>query len=133
MAMKKSIRLGVLSGALGLALIGGEHGRRLMILKRQTRSTRQESWIYLLKRTPAAINLSNLKPGDRIKKEFHFDNKGSLAINQVLMSLDYSQFIDGSSAKNGGKNTAEEFLSQFQVSVLTVEPKVEMVIRKTLF
>lgn len=57
MAMKKSIRLGVLSGALGLALIGGEHGRRLMILKRQTRSTQQESWIYLLKRTPAPSTL----------------------------------------------------------------------------
>ncbi len=43
MAMKKSIRLGVLSGALGLALIGGERGLHLMMLRRQTRSTLQES------------------------------------------------------------------------------------------
>ncbi len=55
-----------------------------------------------------------------MRKEFNFENKGSLAINQVLMSLDDCQFKDGTSAKKGEKNSAEECLSQFQVSVLTV-------------
>lgn len=118
MAKKRSIRLGVLSGALGLALIGGGTWAAFNDVETANAVYSTGELDLSAKENSGAINLSNLKPGDRIKKEFNFENKGSLAINQVLMSLDYSQFQDGASA--GGKNTAEEFLSQFQVSVLTV-------------
>ncbi|MFB8735154.1 TasA family protein [Bacillus sp. SL00103] len=85
------------------------------------------------KENSGAINLFKLKNlVIASRKNLILKIKGSLAINQVLMSLDYSQFQDGASAKNGGKNTAEEFLSQFQVSVLTVGAEGEMVIRKIL-
>ncbi|ABV62863.1 biofilm matrix protein TasA [Bacillus pumilus] len=120
MAKKRSIRLGVLSGALGLALIGGGTWAAFNDIETANAVYSTGELDLSAKENSGAINLSNLKPGDRIKKEFNFENKGSLAINQVLMSLDYSQYQDGASAKKGGKNTAEEFLSQFQVSVLTV-------------
>lgn len=35
------------------------------------------------------------------------------------MQLGYSNFVDAK-AKNGGKNSAEDFLKQFKVSLLTV-------------
>ncbi|MDA4896536.1 TasA family protein, partial [Streptomyces sp. MS2A] len=71
------------------------------------------------KDTSARVNLSNLKPGDKFTKDFEFKNDGSLAIKEVLMQVGYSNFVDGN-AKNGGKSTAEDFLKQFKVSVLTV-------------
>ncbi|MGE6629337.1 biofilm matrix protein TasA [Bacillus sp. NPDC077027] len=116
---KKSIGLGVVTGALGLALIGGGTWASFNDVEKANAVYSAGELDLSAKENSGAINLANLKPGDKLKKEFNFENKGTLAINQVLMQLGYSNFKDGK-AKNGDQNTAEEFLSQFQVSVLTV-------------
>ncbi|KKB74529.1 MULTISPECIES: biofilm matrix protein TasA [Bacillus] len=119
MGTKKKIGLGVASAALGLALVGGGTWAAFNDIE-STHATYAAGTLDLnAKETSARVSLSNLKPGDKFKKEFTFKNDGSLAIKEVLMQMGFSNFVDGN-AKNGGKNSAEDFLKQFKVSVLTV-------------
>ena len=119
MGTKKKLGLGVASAALGLALVGGGTWAAFNDIE-TTQATYAAGTLDLnAKDTSARVNLSNLKPGDKFTKDFEFKNDGSLAIKEVLMQVGYSNFVDGN-AKNGGKSTAEDFLKQFKVSVLTV-------------
>ncbi|MDA1474863.1 biofilm matrix protein TasA [Bacillus changyiensis] len=119
MGTKKKIGLGVASAALGLALVGGGTWAAFNDIE-TTHATYAAGELDLnAQDTSARVSLSNLKPGDKFKKEFTFKNDGTLAIKEVLMKMGYKNFVDGK-AKNGGKNSAEDFLKQFKVSVLTV-------------
>ncbi|MCO4850169.1 biofilm matrix protein TasA [Bacillus vallismortis] len=116
MGMKKKLSLGVASAALGLALVGGGTWAAFNDIKSTDATFASGTLDLSAKEHSASVNLSNLKPGDKLTKDFQFENNGSLAIKEVLMALNYGEF-----KANGGSNTsAEDFLSQFEVTVMTV-------------
>ncbi|MBO3792909.1 biofilm matrix protein TasA [Bacillus subtilis] len=116
MGMKKKLSLGVASAALGLALVGGGTWAAFNDIKSKDATFASGTLDLSAKENSASVNLSNLKPGDKLTKDFQFENNGSLAIKEVLMALNYGDF-----KANGGSNTSpEDFLSQFEVTLLTV-------------
>lgn len=76
---------------------------------------------------PYNVNISDLKPGDTMTREINMVNTGTLAIKDVLLSIDEVNFTDyipgpddpGYSA-GAGANTAIDYLNQFEVSVILV-------------
>ncbi|MGM0972347.1 MAG: TasA family protein [Bacillota bacterium] len=126
MGIKKKIGLGVASAALGISLVGG--GTWAAFNDVETLSASYAAGKLNLKAedtTSTGINLSNLKPGDVFEKEFTLDNIGTLAIKDVLLKLNHSKFKDYKGGDDPsdkdiwGTNTAEEFLSQFTITVVS--------------
>ncbi|PSA93064.1 spore coat protein [Bacillus atrophaeus] len=116
MGMKKKLSLGVASAALGLALVGGGTWAAFNDIK-PTEATFASGTLDLsAKENSANVSLSNLKPGDKLTKDFEFRNNGTLAIKEVLMALNYSGF----NTAKGDNDSPEDFLSQFQITLLTV-------------
>ncbi|AEB24694.1 TasA family protein [Bacillus sp. L381] len=116
MGMKKKLSLGVASAALGLALVGGGTWAAFNDVKSTDATFASGTLDLSAKEQSANVNLSNLKPGDKLTKDFEFRNNGSLAIKEVLMALNFTDF---KGAKKGNES-AEDFLSQFEITVLTV-------------
>lgn len=113
---EKKLSLGVASAALGLALVGGGTWAAFNDVKSTDATFASGTLDLSAKEQSANVNLSNLKPGDKLTKDFEFRNNGSLAIKEVLMALNFTDF---KGAKKGNES-AEDFLSQFEITVLTV-------------
>lgn len=124
MTLKKKLGLGVASAALGIALVGG--GTWALFNDVEKLEARYGAGILDLKVddiTTTGINLSNLKPGDVFEKEFELDAIGTLAIKDVLLNVKWKNFNDYTGSNDpdiGGRNSAEEFLSQFTITVLSI-------------
>lgn len=124
MGMKKKLGLGIASATLGLTLVGG--GTWAAFNDVETLGASYAAGKLDLKAddtTLTGVNLSNLKPGDVFQKEFTLDNIGTLAIKDVLLKVGFSEFVDyvgGEDTDIWGTNTAEEFLSQFTITVASI-------------
>jgi spore coat-associated protein N len=125
MSIKKKLGLGVASGALGLAMIGGgtwaafsDHEKTDNIFKTGT----LDLGIAANGSVPMTFDLQNLKPGDSMQREIVLSNKGSLAIKNVLLDA-VIDATDGGANLNGdldlgAVNTDQEILEQFNVELL---------------
>lgn len=130
MSIKKKLSLGVASAALGLALVGGgtwaafndveklEHRLATGTLDLEI----DEVKIKKHGKIPKTIDLSNIKPGDKIVRAFKLKNNGTLAIREVFMDLSVKDFKNGNNefvTKHGmPDNNANDFLKQFKVELL---------------
>jgi spore coat-associated protein N len=125
MSMKKKLGLGVASAALGLSLIGG--GTWAAFNDTATVTNHFASGTLDLevgKNHPSHqmnFDLTNMKPGDNVQRIFKLNNKGTIAIKEVLLDVTAANFIDDLVAVNGGKNTRAEFLSQFVINFASVD------------
>lgn len=125
--------MGILSGALGVSLIGGGTWAAFNDVE-VVNNTLAAGTLDLVvgENTTMNFTLSNLKPGDYFNKSLVLTNGGSLDINQILVHanklagwtdkdvLDLNTEIGA----NSGNNSEDDFLSQFKVTItkLAVDP-----------
>ena len=79
---------------------------------------------------PFDFKISNLKPGDSMTRSIKLVNDGTLAIKDVLMSIEKVDFTDYKPTEEGdagygetdtwGENNAIDYLNQFRVTVIQV-------------
>jgi len=124
MSIKKKIGMGVASAALGLSLIGG--GTWAAFNDTATINNHFAAGTLDLEvgksgQKPISFDLRNMKPGDNVQRIFKLNNKGTLAIKEVLLDVTAANFVDNLNAVNGGSNTQNEFLSQFVINFMAID------------
>jgi spore coat-associated protein N len=131
MSIKKRLGLGAMSAVMGISLIGtGTWAAFNDIESVQAKVGAGELNLNLaeLNNGPIDFKISDLKPGDFMTRNIVLQNTGSLAIKDVLMSIESVDFTDyipaegeaGYGDNTHGTNTAIEYLNQFRVSVIKV-------------
>ncbi|MEK4848559.1 TasA family protein [Paenibacillus sp. FSL H7-0756] len=110
MNVKKTLGLGVVSAALGLTLVGG--GTFAYFSSTSTSSSSFNNGTLSLKSDPSVIvNLSNLKPGDSILRDFKLINDGTLNIPKVVLHT--SSAITDALGDNGSHNFKDDIIVTF--------------------
>ncbi|MGV2940369.1 TasA family protein [Mesobacillus sp. LC4] len=125
MSVKKKLGLGVASAALGLSLVGG--GTWAAFNDTATINNHFAAGTLDLevgRNHPYHVlnfDLANMKPGDSVRRIFKLSNAGSIAIKEVLLDTTAANFVNGTDAVNGGENTDEEYLSQFEIDFFNTD------------
>ncbi|WP_077324417.1 TasA family protein [Virgibacillus siamensis] len=89
MGIKKQLGLGIASAALGLSLVGG--GTFAYFSDQEvTNNTFAAGTLDLSTSKATIINLDNMKPGDKVVREFELGNIGSLDMSEILLNTEYS-------------------------------------------
>jgi spore coat-associated protein N len=120
MSIKKKLGLGVASAALGLSLIGG--GTWAAFNDTATVHNHFAAGTLNLEvgkanpSYPINFDLSNMKPGDNVQRMYKLNNKGSLAIKEVLLNTTANNFVDGTLP-----STQMQYLSQFVIDFASVD------------
>ncbi|UJL46368.1 M73 family metallopeptidase [Virgibacillus sp. NKC19-16] len=89
MGIKKKLGLSMVSGMLGLALVGGGTFAYFSD-QEETNNTFAAGTLDLSVNPEAIIDIDNLKPGDTMMREFNLSNDGSLEIENVNLETNYS-------------------------------------------
>lgn len=110
MALKKKLGMGIASAVLGAALVGG--GTFAFFSDKEvSNNTFAAGTLDLALNPSTVVNVSNLKPGDTIKRDFKLENKGSLNIKKVLLKTDYKvEDTKGDNKDDFGKHIKVTFL-----------------------
>lgn len=123
LGIKKQLGMGVLSAALGIALIGG--GTYAYFSSSETtNNTFATGSLDLSVEPTTVIEVEDLKPGDYVIRDFELQNNGSLDIEKVYLETDYN-VIDAK-----GDNT-EDFGKYIEVEFLYNADKLDEVIYET--
>lgn len=110
MNIKKTLGLGVVSAALGLTLVGG--GTFAYFSDTATSSASFNNGTLSLASDPSVIvDLSNLKPGDLITRDFKLKNDGSLDIPKVLLKT--TSVVTDTNNNNGNHNLKDDIIVTF--------------------
>jgi spore coat-associated protein N len=129
MSMKKKLTMGAMSAALGLSLVAGGTWAAFNDIEEVNASFAAGTLNLTLADLAGDANnktfsVSNLKPGDKMTRTIVLKNDGSLAMKDVLLSIDGINFTDYTPATGDtdtfGSNSALEYLSQFKVKVVNV-------------
>ncbi|MEK4740026.1 MULTISPECIES: TasA family protein [Bacillus] len=111
MSFKKKVGVGVISAALGLSFIGG--GTYAYFSDQVvTNNTFTAGTLDLAMQPTTSLDLNQLKPGDKILKKFNLKNSGTLAIQDVVMKIDYTgnDDLENNQADDFGKHIKVQFL-----------------------
>lgn len=125
MSIKKKLGLGVASAVLGVSLVGG--GTWAAFNDTATINNHFASGTLDLevgKNHPSHkinFDLANMKPGDNVERIFKLNNKGTIAIKEVLLGVTADNFVDDLASENGGENSMADYLSQFVINFASVD------------
>ena len=110
MGIKKQIGMGVMSAALGLALIGG--GTYAYFSSSETTNNTFAAGTLDLSVNPTnIIDVGELQPGDSVTRDFELGNGGSLDIEKVTLDTNYNVTdANGDNTDDFGKHIQVEFL-----------------------
>ncbi|WP_439020199.1 TasA family protein [Bacillus thuringiensis] len=123
MTLKKKLGMGIASAVLGAALVGG--GTFAFFSDKEvSNNTFAAGTLDLVANPKAVVDVSNLKPGDTIEKEFKLENKGSLDIKKVLLKTDYT-------VEDTKKDNNDDFGKHIEVTFLRNVDKQETIVKKT--
>lgn len=123
MTLKKKLGMGIASAVLGAALVGG--GTFAFFSDKElSNNTFAAGTLDLAINPTTVVNVSNLKPGDTIKRDFKLENKGSLDIKKVLLKTDYKV----EDAKGDNK---DDFGKHIKVTFLKNVDKHETIVKET--
>ncbi|MUV38869.1 Spore coat-associated protein [Lentibacillus sp. JNUCC-1] len=112
MDIKKKLGIGVVTAALGLSLVGGgtfAYFNDTETMDNKFASGTLELDVLQVGNNPSTFELTNLKPGDLMRRSFTLDNSGSLAIKNVWLDLT----ADGYDGQEGV--SMDDYLDQFKV------------------
>lgn len=123
MSIKKKLGTGLMTAALGLALVGGGTYAYFSDSALST-NTFAAGTLDLSMEPTEIINIDNIKPGDSITRDFELHNDGTLDIGKVFLDTEY-KVIDVK-----GDNT-EDFAEHIQVEFLYNVDKFDEVIYET--
>ncbi|PEO79155.1 CalY family protein [Bacillus toyonensis] len=123
MTLKKKLGMGITSAVLGAALVGG--GTFAFFSDKEvSNNTFAAGTLDLALNPSTVVNVSNLKPGDTIEKEFKLENKGSLNIKKVLLKTDYN-------VEDVKKDNKDDFGKHIKVTFLKNVDKHETIVKQT--
>jgi len=123
MTLKKKLGMGITSAVLGAALVGG--GTFAFFSDKEvSNNTFAAGTLDLALNPSTVVNVSNLKPGDTIEKEFKLENKGSLNIKKVLLKTDYN-------VEDVKKDNKDDFGKHIKVTFLKNVDKHETIVKET--
>jgi spore coat-associated protein N len=110
MGIKAKLGLGVATIALGMSLIGG--GTLAYFNDTSVTNNTFAAGTLDLNATPTTIiNVSNMKPGDKMLRSFILANNGSLDIKKVLLHTSYTVTdSNGNNVEDFGKHIRVNFL-----------------------
>ncbi|MFO1443248.1 M73 family metallopeptidase [Bacillus sp. Bva_UNVM-123] len=110
MSMKKKLGMGIASAALGLALVGG--GTYAYFSDTEvTNNTFAAGTLDLAVNPSVIMDVSNIKPGDIMVKEFQLENNGTLDISKVDLTTVYNVIdVKGDNTDDFGKHIKVLFL-----------------------
>ncbi|RPF54027.1 TasA family protein [Aquisalibacillus elongatus] len=125
MDIKKKLGIGVLTGALGLSLVGGGTWAAFNDVEETTNVFAAGVLdLEIGEESTMDFSLDNLKPGDHWTETLVLRNNGTLDINQILTSIEVTGWEDvdaldlNSKVYDGaGNNKLSDFLKQFEVTV----------------
>ncbi|KAA0548337.1 cell division protein FtsN [Bacillus sp. BGMRC 2118] len=117
MSLKKKLGLGVASAALGLSLIGGGTYAYFNDFA-ETNSKFAAGTLDLNAAPTTIIDVTNLKPGDWMNRNFTLKNDGSLNIKEVLLDTEYTV-----TNKAGAPANTDDFGKHIRVNFLFNEDK----------
>ncbi|MFD2922522.1 TasA family protein [Halobacillus naozhouensis] len=124
MGIKKKLTNGALAATMGLALVGGGTFAAFNDVEAidNTMATGTLELDLQDLNGEKEFSISNLKPGDHATRSFKMFNTGSLAIKDVLLSIDKFEFHDEAPGDSDMEDNHDEleYLDQFEVSVITV-------------
>lgn len=109
MSIKKKLGLGIASAALGISLVGGgtfAYFNDTEVVDNSFAAGKLDLGVD----PTVAFDISNLKPGDYMTRDFTMSNEGTLNIGKVLMNTSYTG--------------TEEFANHLRVDFLTSDGKV---------
>ncbi|EPC8419946.1 MULTISPECIES: CalY family protein [Bacillus cereus group] len=123
MTLKKKLGMGIASAVLGAALVGG--GTFAFFSDKEvSNNTFAAGTLDLALNPSTVVNVSNLKPGDTVEKEFKLENKGTLDIKKVLLKTDYS-------VEDTKKDNKDDFGKHIKVTFLKNVDKHETIVKQT--
>ncbi|GAB6601396.1 biofilm matrix protein CalY [Bacillus cereus] len=111
MSLKKKLGMGVASPALGLSLIGGGTFAYFSD-KEVSNNTFAAGTLDLTLDPTTLVDIKDLKPGDKVKKEFLLKNSGSLAIKDVQLATKYTvnDFKNDNAGEDFGQHIKVNFI-----------------------
>ncbi|TYS62040.1 cell division protein FtsN [Bacillus infantis] len=93
MGFKKKLGLGIASAALGMSLVGGGTFAYFNDVEVNNSSFAAGTLDINVKgndKDNAIIDVTNIKPGDTMTRDFKLNNTGSLNVSKVLLTTEYS-------------------------------------------
>lgn len=115
MGIKKKLGMGVMTGALGLSLIGGGTFAAFNDVEGAQGTYSAGELDLSLGHLNKSLGVKNMVPGDTISRSFEIMNSGNVDIAEVLFDVD-AEFFSGD-AVNGGNETPEDFYGQFNITM----------------
>ncbi|MED2038481.1 CalY family protein [Bacillus wiedmannii] len=123
MTLKKKLGMGIASAVLGAALVGG--GTFAFFSDKEvSNNTFATGTLDLALNPSTVVNVSNLKPGDTVEKEFKLENKGTLDIKKVLLKTEYS-------VEDMKKDNKDDLGKHIKVTFLKNVDKHETIVKQT--
>lgn len=128
MDLKKKLAMGIVTGAMAVSLIGGGTFAYFNDVEVNNSSFAAGTLDINVAGNDAAnaiIDVSNLKPGDKMLRTFKLNNTGSLDVSEVLLTSTYSV------TDANGNNAGADFGEHIKVKVLLNNDKLSPVIYET--
>lgn len=94
MSIKQKLAMGILTGGLAISMIGGGTYAYFNDVETST-NTFAAGTLDLAVNPETIIDVSNLKPGDWMYRNFKLENNGSLDISKVLLSTEFTESVAG--------------------------------------
>ncbi|MDQ0158073.1 TasA family protein [Alkalibacillus salilacus] len=124
MGFKSKLGVGVMTGVLGLSLIGGGTYAAFNDVEEVSNTFKAGTLDLAVDESESfQFDISNLKPGDYFEKTIVLENKGSLDINKILTQVSAdgweNEDVLDLEDKFGEEadNNMDDFLSQFKVYI----------------
>lgn len=110
MTLKKKLGMGIASAVLGAALVGGGTFAYFSD-KEVSNNTFAAGTLDLTLDPKTLVDIKDLKPGDKVKKEFLLKNSGSLAIKDVQLATKYT--VNDLKKDNAGEDFGQHIKVNF--------------------
>ena len=117
MSIKKKLAMGIATGALAVSMIGG--GTYAYFSDTEVNNSTFAAGTLDINvkggdADNAIINVSNLKPGDTMTRNFNLNNTGSLDVSKIFLTSDYT--VTDAKGDNGGADFGEHIKVQFLIN-----------------
>lgn len=110
MGLKKKLAMGVATGALAVSMIGGGTYAYFNDVETSTNSFAAGT-LNLTLSPEEIINVTNIKPGDWMNRDFTLKNDGTLDISKILLETSYT-------VTDKGANNVEDFGKHIRVNFM---------------
>lgn len=126
MGFTQKLTKGVMTAALGFSLIGGGTFAYFSDAV-ATENTFAAGTLDLGLNPSTVVNISNIKPGDEIYREFTLENNGTLQIGKVLLDTKYS-------VEDAKSDNTEDLAKHIKVTIMyNTSSSTNTVVETTLY